>query len=180
MPTITPTPIVYGAKTQFSPDPDESPPLSATDIELIQGIGGAFLYYARTVDSKLLQALSIIGTKQASTTCCTNYKVNQLLDYFATYPNNDITYRASNMNLSAHSVAPTSMPANPKALLAPTSGALEMTLSLPTMDPSSPSHKSSNLLRHLLPNPNLLPSSFAPKKWSLSIKMGWPHPQSPI
>eukprot|EP00804_Cyclotella_cryptica_P008091 CCRYP_004579-RB/>CCRYP_004579-RB protein AED:0.43 eAED:1.00 QI:0/-1/0/1/-1/0/1/0/68 len=43
-----------------------------------------------------------------------------------------------------------------------------MTLSLPTMYLSSPSHKSSNLLRHLLQSPNLSLSSFAPKKWSLS------------
>eukprot|EP00804_Cyclotella_cryptica_P000723 CCRYP_001011-RA/>CCRYP_001011-RA protein AED:0.46 eAED:0.46 QI:0/-1/0/1/-1/1/1/0/79 len=46
------TPIVYGAKTQFSIDPDVSPPLSAEGIKCIQGIVGALLYYARAVDNK--------------------------------------------------------------------------------------------------------------------------------
>jgi hypothetical protein len=35
-------------------------------------------------------------------TCRTTDKINQLLDYCATYPNNGITFRASNMILSAH------------------------------------------------------------------------------
>eukprot|EP00804_Cyclotella_cryptica_P001438 CCRYP_003679-RA/>CCRYP_003679-RA protein AED:0.40 eAED:0.48 QI:0/0/0/1/0/0/2/0/357 len=99
------TPIVYGAKTQFSPDPDNSPLLSAEGIKHIQGIVGALLYYARAVDNKLLHALRDIGTKLASATCHTNDKINQLLDYCATYPNDGITYRSSDMILSAHSDA---------------------------------------------------------------------------
>jgi hypothetical protein len=91
------TPIVYGAKTQFSPDPDDSPLLPTADIKHVQGIVGALLYYDRAIDNKLLHALSDIGTEQASATCSTNDKINQLLDCCATYPNNGITYRASDM-----------------------------------------------------------------------------------
>eukprot|EP00804_Cyclotella_cryptica_P009041 CCRYP_003144-RB/>CCRYP_003144-RB protein AED:0.42 eAED:0.43 QI:0/0/0/1/0/0/2/0/355 len=99
------TPIVYGAKTQFSADPDNSPPLPTEGIKRVQGIVGALLYYARAVDNKLLHVLSDIGTEQASATSRTNDKVNQLLDYCATYPNDGTTYRSSDMVLSAHSDA---------------------------------------------------------------------------
>eukprot|EP00804_Cyclotella_cryptica_P009053 CCRYP_003151-RA/>CCRYP_003151-RA protein AED:0.23 eAED:0.28 QI:0/0/0/1/0/0/3/0/973 len=99
------TPIVYGAKTLFSLDPNNSPPRSAKGIKHVQGIVGALLYYARAVDNKLLHMLSDIGTEQKSTTCRPNSKINQLLDYCATYPNDGITYRSSDLILSAHSNA---------------------------------------------------------------------------
>jgi hypothetical protein len=55
----------------------------------------------------LLHALSKIGTQQAAATESTNERVNHLLDYCAsaTYPNDGILYRASNMILAAHSNA---------------------------------------------------------------------------
>eukprot|EP00804_Cyclotella_cryptica_P021059 CCRYP_019390-RA/>CCRYP_019390-RA protein AED:0.52 eAED:0.46 QI:0/-1/0/1/-1/1/1/0/174 len=68
------TPIIYGAKTQFIPDPDDSPPLSAADVKPLQDIVSALLYYAHAVDNKLLHALSDIGTEQESATCRTNEK----------------------------------------------------------------------------------------------------------
>eukprot|EP00804_Cyclotella_cryptica_P008094 CCRYP_004578-RA/>CCRYP_004578-RA protein AED:0.63 eAED:0.63 QI:0/-1/0/1/-1/1/1/0/108 len=71
---------IWSQYTQFSPDPDDSPPLS-----------GALLYFAHAVDNKLLHNLSDIGIEQEYTTCCTNNKINQLLDYCATNPNNGIT-----------------------------------------------------------------------------------------
>eukprot|EP00804_Cyclotella_cryptica_P026944 CCRYP_014754-RH/>CCRYP_014754-RH protein AED:0.43 eAED:0.43 QI:0/-1/0/1/-1/0/1/0/155 len=80
-----------------------------------------------------------------------------------------------------------SMPANLAQRSAHTSCVLKMTLSLPTTDLSSPSHKSSNLSRPPLQNPNLPLSSFAPKKWSLSgsPSLKWDghnpsHPSKPI
>eukprot|EP00804_Cyclotella_cryptica_P019055 CCRYP_014459-RA/>CCRYP_014459-RA protein AED:0.69 eAED:0.20 QI:0/0/0/0.5/1/1/2/0/510 len=92
-------------ETQFSPDPDNSPLLPTEGIKHVQDIVGALLFYAHAINNKLLHALSDIGTKQASTTGHTNDKINQLLDYCATYPNNGITHRSSNMILSAHSDA---------------------------------------------------------------------------
>ena len=56
-----------------------------------------------SVDNKLLITLSEISTQHASTTEATSTAINQLLDYVATYPNDGITYRDSNMRLSAHS-----------------------------------------------------------------------------
>ena len=46
------------------------------------------LYYARTVNNKLIVALSNIGTQQASATKFTNEAISQLLYYVATYPSN--------------------------------------------------------------------------------------------
>eukprot|EP00804_Cyclotella_cryptica_P006024 CCRYP_000276-RA/>CCRYP_000276-RA protein AED:0.08 eAED:0.08 QI:0/0/0/0.66/1/1/3/0/1069 len=98
-------PIIYGAKIQYTDEADTSPALDVLGIKRIQGIVGALLYYARAVDNKLLHALSKIGTQQAAATDATNTRLNHLLDYCATYPNDCILYRASNMILAAHSDA---------------------------------------------------------------------------
>ena len=98
-------PITYGAKIQYTADADTSPALDALGIKRVQGIVGALLYYARAVDNKLLHALSELGTQQAAATAATNTRLNHLLDYCATYPNDGILYRASSMVLAAHSDA---------------------------------------------------------------------------
>ena len=71
----------------------------------MQMIVGALLYYGRAVNNKLLVGLSAIGSQQASATEDTNEAINQLLDYCATYPDDGILYRASDMVLAAHSDA---------------------------------------------------------------------------
>ena len=50
-------------------------------------------------------ALSAIGAKQASATDKTLKAINQILDYCATYPDDGIVYRSSDMILNAHSDA---------------------------------------------------------------------------
>ena len=57
------------------------------------------------MDNKLFVALNTIGTQQASVTAATNDAVSQLLDYMATYPDDGIIYRSSNMALAAHADA---------------------------------------------------------------------------
>ncbi len=79
-----------------------SPPISTEGIKRIQGIIGALLYYACTVNNKLLATLSTLNFQQATANKVTNNAINQLLDYLATYPNNGTTYCASNMILCAH------------------------------------------------------------------------------
>ena len=61
------------------------------------------MYYAREVHRRLLVGLNTIGSQQAAATEKTAAVIDQILDYVATYPNNGITYRASDMILSAHS-----------------------------------------------------------------------------
>ena len=60
--------INYGAATQLVPEKDTSPPLNPAGILHTQGIVGLLLYYGRAVDSKLLVALSAIGSQQVSAT----------------------------------------------------------------------------------------------------------------
>ncbi len=98
-------PINYGAKVQMPPEEDTSPMLEPVGIKRIQAIIGALLYYARAVDNKLLVALSTLGSQQASATTATKADCDWLLDYCATYPDDGIIYRASDMVLAAHSDA---------------------------------------------------------------------------
>lgn len=97
--------INYGAKVQMSPEEDTSPALDPGGIKRIQAIIGALLYYARAVDNKLLVALSTLGTQQAQATTATKADCDWLLDYCATYPDDGVIYRASDMVLAAHSDA---------------------------------------------------------------------------
>jgi hypothetical protein len=54
------------------------------------------------VDNKLLVALNAIGMQQSAATQQTQQAIDQLLDYVATYPNDGIIYRSSEMVLAAH------------------------------------------------------------------------------
>ena len=95
-------PIFFGAKTQYATEDEHSPPLDAKGVRRVQGIVGSLLYIARAVNNKLLVGLSAIGAQQANTTEATSEAIDQLLDYVTTYPNDGITYRASNMVLCGH------------------------------------------------------------------------------
>ena len=57
------------------------------------------------MNNKLLVALSAIGSQQAAATEATNEAVHQLLDYCATYPDDGILYRSSDMVLAGHADA---------------------------------------------------------------------------
>ena len=74
-------------------------------VKHVQGIIVALLWYRRAVGKKLLFVLSAIGSQQAAATESTADAIHQLIDYVATYPNNGITYRASDMVLAGHSDA---------------------------------------------------------------------------
>ena len=66
---------------------------------------GALLWIGHAVNNKLLVALSAISSQQASAIEDTNKANHQLLDYCATYPDDGILYRSSNMILAGHSDA---------------------------------------------------------------------------
>ena len=63
---------------------DTRPPLNEKGINRVQGIVGALLYVGRSVNNKLIVALSAIGAKQAAETKETADAIEQLLDYVAT------------------------------------------------------------------------------------------------
>jgi hypothetical protein len=63
------------------------------------------MYYAQAVDNKLLVALNAISAQQAKATIHMEQLVETLLNYIATYPNDGIVYRASDMVLCTHADA---------------------------------------------------------------------------
>ncbi len=85
--------------------PDTSELLNDNRKRRIQEIVGALFYYARAVDNKLLVAISVISPHQSKATIVTEQAVNLLLDYVATYPNDDIAYQSSNIILCAYANA---------------------------------------------------------------------------
>ena len=95
-------PINYGAKQQIVQPADTSPYLDDKVIKRVQGIVGALLYMGRSVNKKLLVALISIRAHQSAATKETVDTIEQLLDYVATYPDDGILFRKSDMILSAH------------------------------------------------------------------------------
>ena len=95
----------YGAKVQYSPENDDSPPLDKEDTKYIQAVAGTLLYYGRAVDNTILTALSAVATEQAKPMQKMMEVIKQLLDYCATQEDAIISYRASQMILAVHSDA---------------------------------------------------------------------------
>ena len=80
---------------------------------MCSGHRGSLLYYAQSMDNKLMMTLSAIGPHQAAATENTLAEVNKLLNNVTGHPSDTITYPASNMILAAHSDA--SFLSKPKA-----------------------------------------------------------------
>eukprot|EP00804_Cyclotella_cryptica_P014538 CCRYP_004830-RA/>CCRYP_004830-RA protein AED:0.09 eAED:0.09 QI:0/0/0/1/1/1/3/0/993 len=177
-------PVIYGATTQLTPDEDTSDLLDDKGIKRVQGIVGALLYYARAVDNKLLYTLSDIGTEQAAATECTNTKINQLLDYCATYPNDGITYRASDMILGAHSGAAY---LNVNKSRSRAGAHIMCTKNDPIPSPNGPILAIAQIIKFVMSSATeakltglfICAKEMIPLRQSL-IEMGWPQPKSPI
>jgi hypothetical protein len=93
----------YGAKVQHADHPDDSPPLDAKSITLVQKIAGTFICYAMAVDCTMLVALGSIASTQSKATKNTFDEVTWLLKYAASNPDAEIMYTASDMVLHVHS-----------------------------------------------------------------------------
>jgi hypothetical protein len=95
----------YGAKTQFTAPPDDSPPMDSSDKTRLQEVIGTLLYYARAIDSTMLVCLGTLAAAQTKGTAATTQACTQLLNYAATHPDAVIRYTASDMILKLHSDA---------------------------------------------------------------------------
>eukprot|EP00804_Cyclotella_cryptica_P022929 CCRYP_018759-RA/>CCRYP_018759-RA protein AED:0.35 eAED:0.34 QI:0/-1/0/1/-1/1/1/0/335 len=176
--------ISFGAKVQYTAKPDSTPALNKVGVKWVQGIVGALLYYACAVDNKLLHALSEIGTQQAAATEATNTRVNHLLDYCATYPNDGITYRASNMILAAHSDAAYLNVSNARSR---TGAHIMLSENIPTPPSNGPVLTLSQIIKFVassaaeaeLAGLYICAKEMVPLRNSL-VEMGWPQPKSPI
>ena len=94
--------IDHGAKQQIVQPKDTSPHLYDKGIKRVQGNFGALLYVGRAVNYRILVALSTIVYQQAGETKETADAIEQLIDYVATYPDDGILFRKSDMLLVAH------------------------------------------------------------------------------
>ena len=97
--------VNYGSKIQMAPEEDASKPLNEAGIRRVHKIVGALLWVDRAVNNKLLVAQSAIESQQSAAAKETKKAIHQLLDYCATYPDDGILYRSSNMVLAGHSDA---------------------------------------------------------------------------
>ena len=79
--------------------------LNNEGIKRVQAILCTLLHYARAVHNRLMVGLSAIGPQQLSANEQTAATIEEILDHVATYPNDGVTYRASDMILAAHSYA---------------------------------------------------------------------------
>jgi hypothetical protein len=98
-------PPVYGAKTQYVEDENNSPALSAKDVNKLQQLTGTLLYYARAVDPTLIMPINVLASEQTKATSDTAEKFIKLLNYCTTHPETKIRYHASDMILHIHSDA---------------------------------------------------------------------------
>jgi hypothetical protein len=79
-------PPIYGAKTQYVEDTQDSPALSPKDVTHLQQLGGTLLYYARTVDPTLIMPVNVLDSEQTKATAATADKIIKLLNYCTTHP----------------------------------------------------------------------------------------------
>ena len=95
----------YGAKTQLTADPDNTPLLDKSGIKHLQSVVGTLLFYARAIDNTMLVALGTLAAAQTKGTEATMDACTHLLNYAATHPDATIRFTKSDMILVGHSDA---------------------------------------------------------------------------
>jgi hypothetical protein len=83
-------PPVYGAKTQYVEDENNSPALSTIDVNKLKQLTGTLLYYARAVDPTLIMPINVLASEQTKATSDTADKVIKILNYCTTHPKTKI------------------------------------------------------------------------------------------
>ena len=90
-------------RLQMAQDPEDIKVLDNKSTKRIQYIVRNILYYARSFDTTMLQAINEKLWVQSNPTRDTDEKAKLLLDYAATYPNAIIRYKVRNMVLHVDS-----------------------------------------------------------------------------
>jgi hypothetical protein len=182
----------YGAKVQYADNPDDSPPLVAKSVWLVQKVAGTFLYYAMAADCTMLAALGSITSTQANATEKTFAKVLWLLNYAASNPYAEIMYTASDMVLHIHSNG--SYLSEPKAGSCAGGHFFLSNLSLSpneqptnTPTPNGPIYSLSRIIRNVMGSADEaeIASSYmngqeAIPIWTTLEEMGHPQPPTPV
>ena len=102
------SPSIYSPPTFGNKGPqfsiiDTSDTLDAPTVTLIQGIIGAILFYALAVEPTVITAVCDLASEQARPTAQLLTKVDRLLSYVTSYPNNELIFQASDMNYKMES-----------------------------------------------------------------------------
>ena len=97
------TQIIYGANKQYDTPQSTAPLLDRKGKKFIQQVCGNFLFLGQAVDSTLLFPIGAIASQSATPTEYTIRQTQQLLDYISTQEEAVLTFKASDMKLSAHS-----------------------------------------------------------------------------
>jgi hypothetical protein len=182
----------YDAKVQYADNPDDSPPLVAKSVWLVQKVAGTFLYYAMAADCTMLAALGSITSTQANATEKTFAKVLWLLNYAASNPYAEIMYTASDMVLHIHSNG--SYLSEPKAGSCAGGHFFLSNLSLSpneqptnTPTPNGPIYSLSRIIRNVMGSADEaeIASSYmngqeAIPIWTTLEEMGHPQPPTPV
>jgi hypothetical protein len=92
-------PIQYGSREAQHAHTNNSPPLDAAGLLLLQEINGVILYYARAVDAMILTACSRLGTEVKQPTEYSLKKAFHLLSHMATFPTATVVFLHSDMIL---------------------------------------------------------------------------------
>ena len=87
---------------QYTDNLDAAEYLSEKWTNLVQQVCGTLFYYAIVIDNTILLSLSDISSEQSKSTKNTAKQVGKLLNYLASFPNAEIQYRASGMQLDIH------------------------------------------------------------------------------
>ena len=77
---------------KYTDPEDDAPLLPEERIKFIQQVVGVFLYYATAIDNTVLVALSDIGSKKSRATFKTMDEVQQILDYLAQIPMQQLVF----------------------------------------------------------------------------------------
>jgi hypothetical protein len=93
----------YGAKIQYTEEPDTSRPMNAAETKRLQEIIGFYRYVGQAVDNTLLTALGTLASAQTEGTEATIKATTHFLNYIATHPHATVRYHRSKMILHVHS-----------------------------------------------------------------------------
>ena len=94
---------VYEKNNHMLSEKSPAEELDKNNQKRLQKIVGKFLYYARSIDPKMLMALKSLAAVQKKSTIETTNQITQVLNYSATYPDAITEYIKSGMIIHIYS-----------------------------------------------------------------------------
>jgi len=98
-------PPSYGIKTQYAEIEDTKEKLSPADTLTLQQLVGGMLYYTRAIDATSMHETNKLGSDQSTATETILPRCQRLLEYCRAYPDSELVFRKSKMELIIQSDA---------------------------------------------------------------------------